>query len=248
MSGHSKWSTIKRQKGAKDEKRGQLFTKLAREITVAARSGVPDPEMNFRLRLAVQKARLENMPKDNIDRAIERAAGSGGSDSYDEIYYEGFGPGGIALIIHALTDNRNRTVGEVRSTLTRAGGTLGENGSVAWMFDQVGHIVIEPAEMDPEEIALIAIDSGALDVQIEETGLDVYTETADLHTVQVALASSGIEATSAELAMRPKALMTPEPDAAVKAIRLMEKLEDLDDVQQVFSNIDISDEVLAEVS
>lgn len=248
MSGHSKWSTIKRQKGAKDEKRGQLFTKLAREITVAARSGVPDPEMNFRLRMAVQKARAENLPKDNIDRAIERATGSGGADSYDEIYYEGFGPGGIALMVQALTDNRNRTVGEVRSTLTRAGGTLGENGSVSWMFDQVGHIVIERGEgMDAEEVALIAIDSGALDVQVEDENIDVYTELSDLHTVQEALGNAGIDVSSAEPAMKPTTMLVPETDAAIKAIRLIEKLEDLDDVQQVFSNLEVTDEILAEV-
>lgn len=248
MSGHSKWSTIKRQKGAKDEKRGQLFTKLAREITVAARSGIPDPDANFRLRMAVQKARAENLPKENIDRAIERATGGGAADSYDEVYYEGFGPGGIALMIHALTDNRNRTVGEVRSTLTRAGGTFGESGSVSWMFDHVGHIVVERnEEMDAEEVALIAIDAGALDVQVEDEAIDVYTEIADLHTVQEALNAAGIEVASAELAMRPKTMLSPEPDEAVKAIRVIEKLEDLDDVQQVFSNLEITDEILAEV-
>src|SRR5262249_31927490 len=148
MSGHSKWSTIKRQKGATDAKRGQLFTKLAREIMVAAKSGIPDPDANVRLRIAIQKARAENMPKDNIDRAIERVAGGGENTNIDELYYEGYGPGGIALMIQAMTDNRNRTVGEVRAVLTRGGGTLGENGSVAWMFDQVGHIVVEPGALD----------------------------------------------------------------------------------------------------
>src|SRR4051812_4941086 len=145
MSGHSKWSTIKRQKGAADAKRGQLFTKLAREITVAARTGLPDPESNARLRLAIQKARGENMPKDNIDRAIQRATGGADGANYDEIYYEGYGPGGTALMILAMTDNRNRTVGEIRAALTRAGGSLGENGSVSWMFDQAGIITI-PAD------------------------------------------------------------------------------------------------------
>jgi YebC/PmpR family DNA-binding regulatory protein len=248
MSGHSKWSTIKRQKGAADAKRGQLFTKLAREITVAARSGLPDPEHNFRLRLAVQKARSENMPKENIDRAIERAVGGSGGDNYDEVFYEGYGPGGIALMIQAMTDNRNRTVSEVRATLTRGGGTLGESGSVGWMFDHVGQIVVDPGSMDPEEIALVAIDAGAADVQIEDGEVDVYTEVQDLHKVQEGLAGAGLNVTSSELAMRPKTLMAPEGDAAVKAIRLMEKLEDLDDVQQVFSNLDVTDEVLAQVS
>ncbi|HEY7035755.1 MAG TPA: YebC/PmpR family DNA-binding transcriptional regulator [Thermomicrobiales bacterium] len=248
MSGHSKWSTIKRQKGATDAKRGQLFTKLAREITVAARSGIPDPEANPRLRIAVQKARAENMPKDNIDRAIERAGGGAGADNIDEIYYEGYGPGGIALMIQAMTDNRNRTVGEVRAVLTRAGGTLGENGSVSWMFDHVGHIVVQPGSLDPDEIALIAIDAGAADVQPEDDAVEVYTEMQDLHRVHEGLAAAGLDVISAEPTMRPKTPMTPEPDAAVKAIRLMERLEDLDDVQQVYSNLEVSDEVFAQIT
>lgn len=247
MSGHSKWSTIKRKKGANDAKRGQLFTKLAREITVAARAGLPDPEMNARLRIAVQRARSEGMPKDNIDRAIERGGGGSGGDNYDEIYYEGYGPGGTALMVLAMTDNRNRTVGEVRSTFTRAGGTLGENGSVSWMFDQVGYINIPAGSADPDEIALVAIDAGAADVQIDDGAVDVYTEVQDLHKVETALSESGYQPETVEITMRPKTTLTPEPDAAVKALRLMERLEDLDDVQQVYSNLDISDEVLAQV-
>jgi YebC/PmpR family DNA-binding regulatory protein len=248
MSGHSKWSTIKRAKGATDAKRGQLFTKLAREIMVAAKSGIPDPDSNVRLRIAVQKARAENMPKDNIDRAIERVAGGGENTNIDELYYEGYGPGGIALMIQAMTDNRNRTVGEVRAVLTRGGGTLGENGSVAWMFDHVGHIVVQPGALDPDEIALIAIDAGASDVQTEDDSVEIFTEMQDLHKVQEGLLAAGLEVTSAEPAMRPKTPMTPEPDAAVKAIRLMERLEDLDDVQTVFSNLEISDEVFAQLA
>jgi YebC/PmpR family DNA-binding regulatory protein len=248
MSGHSKWSTIKRQKGAKDEKRGQLFTKLAREITVAAKSGVPDPEANFRLRLAVQKARAENMPRDNIERAIERAAGGAGAENYDDVSYEGFGPGGVAVVIQALTDNRNRTVGEVRSVLTRAGGTLGENGSVGWMFDNVGTIVIKRGEHDAEELALVAIDAGAQDVQIEDDVVEVFTEVQDLHVVQEAIAAAGYDIQNAELSMRPKTLMEVDEQTAIKNIRLLEKLEDLDDVQQVYSNLDVTDDVLASVS
>jgi YebC/PmpR family DNA-binding regulatory protein len=247
MSGHSKWSTIKRQKGVTDAKRGQLFTKLAREITVAARSGLPDPDLNFRLRMAVQKARAENMPKENIDRAIERAAGGTQADSYEEVFYEGFGPGGIAMMIQAMTDNRNRTVSEVRSILTRSGGSLGESGSVAWMFDHVGQIVVKPGELDPDEVALIAIDAGATDVQIEDDAVEVYTELHDLHKVQEALVAAGLDVASAEPVMRPKTMVTPELDAAVKAIRLMERLEDLDDVQQVYSNLDVTQEVFAQV-
>lgn len=247
MSGHSKWSTIKRKKGAEDAKRGQLFTKLAREITVAARTGLPDPEANPRLRIAVQKARAEAMPKDNIDRAIERATGAGGGDNVEEIYYEGYGPGGTALMILAMTDNRNRTVGEVRAVLTRAGGTLGENGSVGWMFDQVGYIRVNPGDADPDEVALVAIDAGASDVQIEDGAVDVYTDVADLHRVQEALSDAGYDVDTAELSMRPKTMLSPDADVAVKAIRLLERLEDLDDVQQVYSNLDISDEVMAQV-
>ncbi len=248
MSGHSKWSTIKRKKGAADAKRGQLFTKLAREITVAARAGLPDPEANFRLRLAVQKARAENMPKENIDRAIERGSGEAGGEQFDEILYEGYGPGGTALMILAMTDNRNRTVGEVRAALTRGGGTLGESGSVGWMFDHVGMIVLDAKGQDPDELALVAIDAGANDIQVEDGSVEVYTDAQDLHRVQEALTAAGHGVESAELTMRPKTMMSPEPDVAVKAIRLLERLEDLDDVQQVYSNLDVSDEVLAHVS
>ncbi len=247
MSGHSKWSTIKRAKGAADAKRGQLFTKLAREITVAAKNGSPDPDANPRLRLAIQKARSESMPKDNIDRAIERAIGSGAGDNYDEIYYEGYGPGGIALMVFAMTDNRNRTASDVRAAFTRGGGNLGESGVVSWMFDQVGQIVIESGDTDPDEISLIAIDAGASDVQADEGIVEVYTEVQDLHKVQEALASAGLKVESAELTMKPKTLQEPSTDEAVKAIRLIERLEDLDDVQTVYTNLDLTDDVLAQV-
>ncbi len=248
MSGHSKWSTIKRKKGAADAKRGQLFTKLAREITVAARSGLPDPEANVRLRLAVQKARAENMPKDNIDRAIQRAAGGADGANFDEVWYEGYGPAGVALMIHAMTDNRNRTVAEIRAALTRSNGTLGENGSVGWMFDQVGTIAIQAGDSDPDEISLVAIDAGATDVAAEDGVVEVYTEPQDLHRVQEELSGAGYEIDAAELTMKPKTLMSPDTDDAVKAIRLLEKLEDPDDVQTVYSNLDITDEVMAAVS
>jgi len=246
MSGHSKWSTIKRAKGAADAKRGQLFTKLAREISVAARGGQPDPEFNFRLRLAVDRARASNMPKENIERAIQRAAGEGAGENFDEVYYEAYGPGGTAFMIQAMTDNRNRTVGEVRAALTRAGCSLGESGSVGWMFDRVGLIELEPNGTDPDEIALVAIDAGASDVQVEDETVEVFTEVEDLHTVQEALTGTGYRVASAQLTMRPKTLMTPERDAAVKTIRLVEKLEDLDDVQEVFTNLDVPEEVLAQ--
>lgn len=248
MSGHSKWATIKRAKGANDQKRGQLFTKLAREITVAARSGGPDPDANSTLRIAVQKARAENMPKDNIDRAIERATGAGNAENYDEIAYEGYGPGGVAVVIRALTDNRNRTVGEVRSALTRAGGTLGETGSVGWMFDNVGLISVDANGGDPEEIALVAIDAGADDVSIDDDGIEVYTEVQALHIVQEALVAAGISVNSADPVMKPKTTISPDTASALRVIKLLEKLEDLDDVQTVYSNLEFTDELLAQAS
>jgi YebC/PmpR family DNA-binding regulatory protein len=248
MSGHSKWSTIKRQKGAADAKRGQLFTKLAREITVAARDGIPDIESNTRLRIAVQKARAENMPKENIDRAIERAKGGAGGESLDELYYEGYGPGGIAFMILAMTDNRNRTVGEVRSTFTRGGGTLGADGSVAWMFDSVGQIVANPGAIDADEAALIAIDAGAAEFELEDEVVVVYTAPQELHKVQEQLTAAGIEIESSDLIMKPKDPVTPETDLAVKVIRLVERLEELDDVQTVYTNLEITDDVVAQVS
>ena len=248
MSGHSKWSTIKRQKGAADAKRGQLFTKLAREITVAARSGLPDPDANGRLRLAVQKARSENMPKDNIERAIERAAAGGAGEAYDEVTYEAFMPGGIALMIQAMTDNRNRTVGEVRSAVTRGGGNVGADGSVAWMFDQVGQLIVKPGDLSEDDLAMLVIDSGASDYEADEESAVVFTEPTDLHRVQEALAGAGLEIESAELVMKAKDQIEVEPDSAVRIIRVIEKLEELDDVQTVFSNLHLTDEVFAQVS
>jgi len=248
MSGHSKWSTIKRAKGAADAKRGQLFTKLAREITVAARTGLPDPESNSRLRMAIQKARAENMPKDNIERAIARAGGGEGGAQYEEFYYEGYGPGGIAVMMQVMTDNRNRTVGEVRAVLTRSGGSLGENGSVSWMFDQAGIITIPVDGQDTDEIQLVAIDAGATDVLVDDTMVEVYTDPTELHKVAEQFNEAGYEPQTVELTMKPKTMLQPDTDSAVKAIRLVEKLEDLDDVQTVYTNLDISDEVMAQVS
>jgi YebC/PmpR family DNA-binding regulatory protein len=250
MSGHSKWSTIKRQKGAADAKRGQLFTKLAREITVAARSGLPDPEANGRLRLAIQKARSENMPKDNIERAIERATSGGAGDNYDEVTYEAFMPGGIALMIQAMTDNRNRTVSEVRAAVTRGGGNVGADGSVAWMFDQVGQIVVKAGDLAEDDIAMLAIDCGATDYEWDEESSSavIFTEPQELHRVQEGVAAAGPEIESAELVMKARDQVEVEPDAAVKVVRIIEKLEDLDDVQTVFTNLQLTDEVFAQVS
>jgi YebC/PmpR family DNA-binding regulatory protein len=248
MSGHSKWSTIKRQKGATDAKRGQLFTKLAREITVAARSGLPDPESNGRLRLAVQRARAENMPRDNIERAIERASASGAGDNFEEVTYEAFLPGGIALMVQSQTDNRNRTVSEVRAVITRGGGNVGADGSVAWMFDNVGQIVVKQGEMSEDDLAMLAIDAGATEFEPDGETTVVFTEPSDLHKVQETLTRAGLEIDSADLVMKAKDLIAVEPDQAVKVIRVIEKLEDLDDVQNVYTNLEVTDEVFAQVS
>jgi YebC/PmpR family DNA-binding regulatory protein len=243
MSGHSKWSQIKRQKGATDVKRGQLFTKLGREITVAARQGGPDMETNFRLRLAAQRAREANMPAENVKRAIDRATGTGEGAALEEILYEGYGPAGAAILIEALTDNRNRTVSEIRNVFTRAGGNLGESGSVAWIFEAKGVLTIEPEQRDPEEIGLMAIDAGAEDVDISEEHIDAYTQPADLERVRKALEDAGLKIGEAELVMQPKTTVFLAEKEAAQAIRLIEKLEELDDVQKVYFNADFEAEV-----
>ena len=247
MAGHSKWAQIKRQKGVADARRGQLFTKLAREISVAAKLGGGDPDANFRLRMAIQKARAENMPNDNIKRAIDRATSDAGGDHYDEIYYEGFGPGGAAIMVKALTDNRNRTVGEVRAVFTRAGGNLGETGSVNYLFDQLGVITINADGADPDELALQAIDAGAEDIKTADGAVEVYTAPTALKAVQDALGEQGLQVEDAAITMQPKATVSLGEEETIKVVRLMERLEDLDDVQEVYTNVEISDEVLAQV-
>ncbi len=244
MSGHSKWSQIKRQKGAADAKRGQLFTKLGREITVAARAGGVDPEGNPRLRLAVQRARESNMPMDVIKRAIDRGAGGGDAAALEEVVYEGYGPGGTALLIEAMTDNRNRTVAEIRNAFTRGGGSLGESGCVAWNFANRGVIAVEPNGADPEEVALQAIDAGAEDFQVADGTVEVYTEPTTIDEVREALEGQGVKVASAETAMIPKTTLELDAKDAVTVLKLMERLEDLDDVQRVYSNLDVSEEAL----
>jgi YebC/PmpR family DNA-binding regulatory protein len=229
-----------------DQRRGQLFTKLAREITIAAREGGGDPDANFRLRLAVDKARASNMPNDNIQRAIDRASGRGGEAAIDELYYEGYGPGGVALIVQAATDNRNRTAAEVRATFTKSGGNLGETGSVSWMFEPKGLITIEMPQdkpFDADDVMLQAIDAGADDVQVDDNVVEVYTEFADLNDVRHRLLDAGLPVTNADRFMKPKTPYTPGEKEALAALRLMERLEDLDDVQKVYSNIDVTDEL-----
>jgi len=244
MSGHSKWAQIKRQKGANDAKRGQIFTKLGREITVAARQGGSDPEANYRLRLAIQKAREQNMPMENIDRAIKRAGGGADSAALEEVTYEGYGPGGTAILLQAFTDNRNRTVAEIRNLFTRGGGSLGEGGCVAWLFDQRGVITVEAGERDADEIALVAIDAGAEDVSVDGESIEVYTAPEDLETVRRGLDAQDLHVVSAELAMIPKTTVRLGEKDGLQALKLLERLEDLDDVQRVFSNADIPEEVL----
>jgi YebC/PmpR family DNA-binding regulatory protein len=248
MSGHSKWHSIRRSKGILDQKRGQLFTKLARDITMAAREGGSgDPDSNFRLRLSVDKAKAANMPADNIQRAIDRGLGKGGEAAIEEIYYEGYAPGGIALLIETATDNRNRTNAEVRATLTKAGGNPGEPGSVAWMFEQKGLITIDltAERLDPDEVMLQAIDAGADDIEVAEDAIEVYTDFKQLAVVRGKLLAEGLPINGVEKTMLATTTVQAEDAEALRAMRLIEKLEDLDDVQKVYSNLDIS-EALAE--
>jgi YebC/PmpR family DNA-binding regulatory protein len=247
MSGHSKWAQIKRQKGVADARRGQLFTKLVREITVSARQGGGDPDANARLRLAVQTAREANMPAENIKRAIERGIGGGDAAALEEITYEGYGPGGAAILVQAMTDNRKRTVADIRNVFTRAAGSLGESGCVAWMFDARGVISVDANSHDAEDLALKAIDAGAEDVQVQDGSIDVYTEPTEFESVREGLAQAGIGIASAELAMVPKTTLEASVQDAVAVLKLLEKLEDLDDVQRVYTNVDFTDEVLADV-
>lgn len=241
MSGHSKWATIKRAKGATDAKRGALFTKLSREIIQAAKQGGGDPGMNFKLRLAVQRAKAANMPNDNIERAIAKATGGGSDENLEEITYEGYGPGGTAMLLSVLTDNRNRTVAEIRHQFSRAGGNLGENGSVAWQFEPKGLITVPVNGSDPEELALQAIDAGAEDVEVQGEVVEVKTEPSSLEEVRKALESAGLEIENADFAMVPKVMVELDEKGQHQALRLIEALEDLEDVQRVYSNADFTD-------
>jgi len=245
MSGHSKWSKIKHQKGVDDVKRGNLFTKLTREIIIAAREGGGDPAGNFRLRLAIQKARDSNMPLDNIDRAVKKGTGELEGGSLTEMILEGYGPSGMAVMVSALSDNRNRTVQEVRSTFTRHGGSMGENGCVSWLFDNRGVINIKAENVDPDELALTAIDAGAEDVQVESGIVEVYTKPDTLEKIRAALEKKNVKIESSELQMVPKTLVKLDEKAATQALKLLDKLEEIDDVQNVYSNADIPDSVIA---
>lgn len=245
MAGHSKWSQIKRKKAVNDQKRGQMFTKLIREITVAARSGGGDPNFNPRLRLGVDAAKAGNMPQENIDRAIKRGTGELEGVTYEEIVYEGYGPGGVALYIETLTDNQKRTVAEVRHLLDKNGGNLGTAGSVAWQFDRQGVIYVEGAEVDEDTVFEAAVEGGADDVRSEGGEYVVSTDAASLHEVQGALVEAGLTVASAQLTMVAKSEVGVGGREGARLLRLLDALDDHDDVQQVHSNADLDESVLA---
>jgi YebC/PmpR family DNA-binding regulatory protein len=248
MSGHSKWHSIKHKKAVVDARRGQQFTKLARAITVAAREGGGDVDGNPALALAVQKARDASMPKDNIERAIAKGTGEGAdADQIETVMYEGYGPGGVALLIEAMTDNRNRTGSEVRHLLTKNGGSLGEPGSVSYLFDKQGVIVVDANRYDEDDL-IPAIDAGALDISVDEDVFEVITEPADLVPVRSGLAQAGVEVESAEVAYRPKARVPVEEADATKLMRLIDALEESDDVAAVNANFDVDTAVLERIA
>jgi len=244
MSGHSKWSQIKRKKGEKDAARGKIFTKIIREITVAAREGGGDPGGNSRLRLAIQMAKENNMPQDNITRAIKKGTGELEGVSYEEVSYEGYGPGGVALMIDTLTDNKNRTAAEIRHVLNRHSGNLGEAGCVAWVFDKKGVVFVPKTSCDEERLMSVALEAGAEDVRDEGDGFEVFTAVVDFDTVRQAIAGAKIAYDSAEIQRIPKNLVKLEGEDARKVVKLMEGLEDLDDVQKVSANFDVPPDVL----
>ena len=248
MSGHSKWSQIKRQKGANDAKRGAVFTKIAREISIAAREGGGDPDANYRLRLAMEKARAENMPADNIKRAIEKAAGGTAAEQYEEIVYEGYGPGGVAILVEAATDNRNRTASDVRSLFAKNGGQLAGAGAVAWQFEPRGVVAVARNGQAPDDVALVAIDAGADDVDTESDPIEMVTDPGQMEGLRKALEAAGVAVESAEVTMQPKSSIEVDAHVARQNLRLIEALEDLDDVQRVSANFDLPSELLAEVT
>ncbi|SIS36670.1 YebC/PmpR family DNA-binding transcriptional regulator [Salimicrobium flavidum] len=248
MAGHSKWSNIKHRKGAQDAKRGKLFQKLARQIFVAARQGDPDPEMNPDLRLAIEKARANNMPKDNIDRALKKATGDLDGEDYEEVVYEGYGPGGVAVMVSVLTDNKNRTAPEVRHAFSKHGGNLGENGCVSFMFDRKGFITIDRTETDVEEddILLEAIEAGAEELETTDDFFEIYTEPESFQDVKKALEEYPVQ--TAEVTMIPQTYTPLEEEGVEKMLKLIDMLEDNDDVQEIWHNLDADKEVLEKLS
>lgn len=248
MSGHSKWSTIKRKKGAEDAKRGKLFTRLARDIILAARDGGGDPATNPTLRTAIDKARGANMPKDNIERAIKKGTGELAGGNLEEITYEAYGPHGIALLIKCLTDNRNRTLADVRRVLNRQSGNLAEAGAVSWMFNTKGYITMpRTADHDADEVFMMAVEAGAEDVEIGDETFEIYTAPDSLHEVVKGLEAQGLSIEEAELALIPQNEIELSPKDTVQVLGLIEALDELDDIQQVYSSLHVSDEALAEL-
>lgn len=245
MSGHSKWSTIKRKKAANDAKRGALFTRLAREIAIAAREGGGDPDVNFTLRLAIDKAKAENMPKDNIERAIKRGTGEDKSAAeLEQIMYEGYAPNGIALMIDVVTDNRNRTVAELRHVLSKAGGNLAEAGAVSWQFDRVAYFILPTEDVDTEEVFDVAVEAGADDIIMGEEDIEIIAPVDSFKRVNDALEDSGFKPDEAVLRMMPKSEMELVPEKALKVMNVIEELEDLEDTQRVFSNLSVTEEAV----
>lgn len=244
MSGHSKWHSIKHAKGLADAKRGQLFTKLTREIIIAVRQGGSNPNGNARLRLAIQKAKDARMPGDNIKRAIEKGEGNTEGSQMVEATFEGYGPGGSAIMVDIVSDNRNRAIQELRSAFTRSGGNLGENGSVAWMFENRGVITVSNEGKDIDELTLLAIDAGAEDVIPQSDYIEIYTAPSELEMVRKALEKSGVEVQSAELSKIPKTTISLDEHSSLQTLRMLERLEEMDDVQNVYSNVDFTDEIM----
>ncbi len=245
MSGHSKWAGIKHKKAKVDAQRGRVFTKIIREITVAARVGGGDPGGNPRLRTAVQAAKAVNMPADNIERAIKKGTGELEGVTYEEITYEGYGPGGVAVLVEVLTDNKNRSVGEIRKIFSRHGGNLGESGCVAFLFEKKGYIQVDAAKVDEDKLMTIALDGGAEDLQGEESVFAITAAPKDFEKVRDAIVKSGIQPTSAEITKLPKSSVRLEGRPAEQMLRLMEEMEEHDDVQHVYANFDIPEEIMA---
>lgn len=245
MAGHSKWANIKHRKAASDAKKGKIYTKFAREIESAARQGGGDPSSNYTLRLAIDKAKGMNMPTDNIDRAIKRGTGEGQNEALEELYYEGYGPGGTAIMIKCLTDNRNRTVGDLRSVLKKGGGSLAETGAVAWQFDNKGVISISPNGTDPDELMLLAIDAGADDVVADDEEIEVLTERTQLQAVADNLRQAGLTLDSVELSMIPQHKVDGlSTEDQLQIMGLIERIEDLDDVLEVYTNVEFTEEAM----
>lgn len=248
MSGHSKWANIKHRKSAQDAKRGQLFSKLAKEITVAAKLGGGNPDNNVRLRVAIERAREANMPNDNIERAIKRGTGELEGVNYEEVLYEGYGPGGVAILVSVLTDNKNRTAAEMRKIFSKFGGSLGASGSVSWIFEKKGYISVDASKYSEDQILEISLESGAEDVKKEGDVISIYTPVEEFSNVLKALKDKGIEIKVSEISMIPKTTATVDDDTAMKVLKLLEEIENNDDVQSVSSNLDASDSVFEKFS